>query len=225
MANTPMTQRKATCWSLTINNPKESDEECVNRARQKGWRVKGQKEKGEEGTIHYQIMLNTPHIRFSAVKKTFPRAHIEVARDPIRLANYVQKEETRVGELLKDDSMYPTMSKVWHLLALYVDESDEGRKGGYLDWNPEKWLRVWDGFIGDTIRDGLYVEHLGANPQNRSIVKLYGCDIVTRELLRASKNLDEEIVEVEAYPDANEDDEEEDASSQAQLPAQGTCPS
>lgn len=48
----PSTDR-ATAWSVTINNPNESDEEAINLARQKGWTVQGQKEVGDEGTPHY----------------------------------------------------------------------------------------------------------------------------------------------------------------------------
>lgn len=181
-----MTDR-ASCWSITINNPSDQDEECINLARQKGWHVQGQKERGENGTEHYQLMLKTPQVRFSAIKKAFPRAHIEVAKNPVALAKYVQKEETRVGELKKDDSMYPSMSKVWNLFAIHVDDT-EGGGGEYLNWKAEKFLKRWDAFIADTIRAGLYVEHIGANPQFRSIVKLYGSDIVTRELSRSNES-------------------------------------
>lgn len=202
-----MTDTRATCWSLTINNPTDTTEEEINLARQKGWHVIGQKEKGEQGTEHYQLMLKTPQVRFSAVKKAFKTAHIEVAKNPTALAKYVQKEETRVGELKQNDSMYPSMSKVWSLFAIHVDDNGGG-SGEYLNWKAEKWLKQWDWFIGDTIRGGIYVEQIGANPQFRSIVKLYGSDIVTRELSRP--NSDSQSVSVESYH-ANED--EEDASS------------
>lgn len=201
-----MATQRATCWSLTINNPTEQDEECINLARQKGWHVVGQKERGENGTDHYQLMVKTPQVRFSALKKSFPRAHIEVARDPIALAKYVQKEETRVGELVKNDSMYPTMSKVWSLLAVYVDDNGGGN-GEYLNWDEAKFLRVWDAFIGHTIHNGLYVEHIGANPQNRSIVKLYGSQIVSRELNRMRSESTVPSLEDEHNNASEEDDE------------------
>jgi len=180
-----MTDNRASCWSITINNPTDQDEECINLARQKGWHVYGQKEVGKEGTPHYQLMLKTPQIRFGAVKSAFPRAHIEPARSSAALAKYVQKEDTRVAPLKQDDSMYPSMSKVWNLFALHVDDNDGGG-GEYLNWKAETFLKKWDAFIADTIRGGLYVEHIGANPQFRSIVKLYGSDIVTRELSRST---------------------------------------
>lgn len=99
-----MTDR-GTCWSLTINNPTQDDEDAIHIARQKGWKVEGQKERGEQGTEHYQLMLRTPQVRFSAVKKQFPRAHIELARNPSALATYVSKEETRLQPLAQTNQM------------------------------------------------------------------------------------------------------------------------
>lgn len=86
-----MTDR-STHWSITINNPTETDVLCAKQ----GWVLTGQYERGDEGTLHYQGMLLTPQVRFSAVKKEFPRAHIEIARDIQALRQYVHKAETRV---------------------------------------------------------------------------------------------------------------------------------
>ena len=80
------------CWSITINNPKLEEVQCDVP----GWKLKGQYEVGAEGTRHFQGILRTPQVRFSAVKKVFPRAHIEAARNPEALAKYVHKEDTRV---------------------------------------------------------------------------------------------------------------------------------
>ena len=88
---------RSNIWSLTINNPTADDEECIQLARQKGWKVEGQKEVGKEGTPHYQLMLKTPQVRFSAVKKLFPRAHIEIARNATALAQYVTKKTQGQG--------------------------------------------------------------------------------------------------------------------------------
>jgi hypothetical protein len=85
-------------WSVTINNPNEGDEEAIANARQRGWIVEGQKEC--VGTPHYQLCVNTrTQQRFTALKKAFPRGHIEAARNPKALKQYVHKEETRVAEL------------------------------------------------------------------------------------------------------------------------------
>lgn len=49
---TDKTDDRHSKWSVTINNPTEADEDSIHRARQKGWKVWGQKEVGEEGTEH-----------------------------------------------------------------------------------------------------------------------------------------------------------------------------
>lgn len=96
----PGTQR-ATAWSITINNPSDSDLESWKNASALHWVVeaKGQLEQGEAGTRHIQGFLKTQQVRFSQVKKAFPRAHIEVARNPAALAKYVVKEDTRIQVL------------------------------------------------------------------------------------------------------------------------------
>ena len=61
---------RATCWSITINNPLPADDENIARAKQRsGWKVEGQLEKGENGTPHYQLMVKTPQIRFDPLRK------------------------------------------------------------------------------------------------------------------------------------------------------------
>lgn len=168
---------RASTWSITINNPIAADEENIALARQKGWVVEGQLEKGENGTPHYQLMVKTPQIRFSAIKKQFPRAHIEVARNPTALEQYVHKEETREGELSTSNEMYPSMSKVWEMFYLYtldltVDEY------GRLRRCP---LVIFDAFIRSKIEEGYYLESIGVNPQTRSSVTHYWESILVRE--------------------------------------------
>jgi len=109
-----MTER-ATCWSITINNPQEVE---YVRPLPGGWKLVGQLERGEEGTLHYQGMLKTSQVRFSAVKKEFPRAHIEVARDKAALAKYVSKEDTRVSTVVH----IPTLFEYQTIIADAWDE-------------------------------------------------------------------------------------------------------
>lgn len=59
-------------------------------------KVMYQDEVGAEGTLHIQGAVQTAQTRFSAIKKWLPRAHIEVARNPQALLNYVAKEDTAV---------------------------------------------------------------------------------------------------------------------------------
>lgn len=116
-----MTDR-ASCWSITINNPKNEEYQIVLPAR---WKLVGQLEKGEQGTVHFQGMLNTPQVRFAAVKRVFPRAHIEIARDRLALAKYVQKEDTRVAHV----NAVPTIFEYQTMVA--------------SKWNEEEYQARW----------------------------------------------------------------------------------
>lgn len=190
-----MSQARASSWSVTINNPTASDEENIQLARQKGWKVEGQLEKGKEGTPHYQLLVKTPQVRFSALKKAFPRAHIEVCRNVVALEQYVHKEETREGELASTNEMYPSLQKVWDMMADYIDMNRLTQK--WYDSDPDGRLVIFDQFIGYIIEEGYVVESIGANPQTRSMVKLYGEKIYIRSLRRQTdRQTDTNISEV-----------------------------
>jgi len=193
-----MTTDRGTCWSVTINNPTKSDDEGIALARQKsGWKVYGQREKGENGTEHYQLMVTTPQTRFSALKRIFPRAHIELARDRTALSKYVQKEDTRVGSLTSDQELYTSMQKLWDMFANYLADSPKGRKGAYEFWGPEELLSQFDKFIWEKIEQGYIVETMAVNPQIRSSVKQYGKNIINRSLRRQTdRQTDENNIEV-----------------------------
>lgn len=181
-----MSTQRASVWSLTINNPVAGDWEAINLARQKGWQVEGQIEKGQEGTEHLQLCCRTPQVRFSAVKRQFPRAHIEIARNPAALAAYVTKEETRVGQLPTGQDRYPSLSKFWDLIFTRMDEWN------WIDWSegvPTAWfkdapngepLAKLDAVAGSLIEDGYYVEGIASNPATRSAWKLWHWKIIAR---------------------------------------------
>lgn len=170
-------QERGNCWSLTINNPTQTDEYNIQTARQRGWKVEGQKEKGDEGTEHYQLIVKTPQVRFSAVKKQFPRAHIEKARNAAALEKYVKKEDSRIGQLPETLDKYPSLAKLWDMLYDYHVKHYCGGSHDPLDFitipNDEKRLEMFDNFIADSIRKGYHVETMGVNPQVRSCVKNY----------------------------------------------------
>lgn len=169
-------------WSVTINNPTPADEEDIALARQKGWTVDGQLEKGENGTPHYQLIVRSGQQRFGTIKKAFPRAHIEGARNVEALAQYVKKEETRVGELPQSNELYPSLQKLWDLMAEFIQEFNLEQR--WYDAAPEGKLELFDEFIRHTIEQGYVVETMAANPQTRSCVKLYGENIYIRSLRR-----------------------------------------
>lgn len=115
------TPDRASCWSITINNPREDEIKCHNP----GWKLEGQFEEGAEGTRHFQGMLKTPQVRFAAVKRVFPRAHIEIAKNPKALEAYVHKSETRIAEYA--GSSVPNMFQFQDTIA--------------GDWDPEEFSR------------------------------------------------------------------------------------
>lgn len=77
------------------------------------------------GTPHYQLMVKTPQMRFSALKKQFPRAHIDEARNAQALQQYVHKEETRIGTLVEENEYYPSLAKMWDLFQEWHDKKFE----------------------------------------------------------------------------------------------------
>jgi len=173
---------RATCWSVTINNPVASDDEYIARAKQRsGWSVTGQREQGENGTEHYQLMVKTPQTRFSSIKKAFPRAHIEVARNVKALAEYVQKEDTRVGSLPSNDK-YPSLTKLWDLFDEYLTHWNISRP--QMAGNDA--LYYFDLFIAAYIEKGYHIETMGVNPQIRSAVKRYLPAVIAR--IRSSRS-------------------------------------
>jgi hypothetical protein len=181
-----MSNERHSNWSVTINNPTVADEEDMNLARQKGWKVEGQLERGDNGTPHYQLLVSTGQVRFAAVKKAFPRAHIEAARNVQALKQYVVKEETREGELPVQNDKYPSMDKIWALLfdqflvAGVINRHPHTRS---VDWSPyasDDPLFELDLAVACLIRDGFRVESILANPQNRTAFKKWSTDLMTR---------------------------------------------
>lgn len=165
---------RASTWSITINNPLPHDEENINQARQRGWKVYGQIERGTQGTLHYQIMLKTPQVRFSLVKKVFPRAHIEVCRNPEALAAYVQKEDTRVTSLAVSQEKYPTQQKVFEWFSLYYYDVKKS-------YPHATNLEIFDLCVGQKIRQGYYIGVECVNPQVRAYIKKFGEHLAFRE--------------------------------------------
>lgn len=176
-----MTER-ATCWSVTINNPTSYDEDCITEARSKGWSVEGQKEQGKEGTEHYQLMVRTPQVRFSALKKAFPRAHIQVARNPTALKQYVHKEDTKVSDL--SDTPFISPTKLMDMFGEWVLAEYRTYADNYYMWMHGRELVRFDDFIISMINHDMNVELLAVNPQIRAAVKRFGTAIVTRSLRR-----------------------------------------
>lgn len=194
------TQRSSS-WSLTINNPTDADEECINVARQKGWKVEGQLEKGENGTPHYQLLLSTGQVRFAAVKKVFPRAHIEPARNFKALQQYVHKEDTREAELADQSELYPSLSKFWDLIFEYFNcrekyglDQEELSNGNIILYDrrnitdPRVRLNMLDEAASHLIKLGYHVESIAVNPSTRSSFSRYMESIFLRSYQQFKHN-------------------------------------
>jgi len=179
-----MTQR-GTCWSITINNPTEQD---ISPTLPPGWKQTGQMEEGKEGTPHFQGMVTTPQVRFSAVKKVYPRAHIELARNRQALDSYVHKDDTRVADVADRQSNIPTLFDYQHTVARKWDD-DEWR--GFLDRRLEESpkmsvgdiaLDYVDSIVAIDIENGVCgVEYIAINPMWRSAWKKFWRSMVARE--------------------------------------------
>lgn len=175
---------RSTCWSLTCNLQTVSRatvDHCIESARSLGWGVEGQLERGAEGTLHYQLMVKTPQVRFSAVKKVFPTAHIEPARNREALEQYVHKEETREGLFKKIEVKFLTYPQVRNqFFKWYVDQVESGERLPPLPDADER-MRVWDEFIGLSIEEGMECDLIGMNPQHRGCINKYWKAYIARE--------------------------------------------
>lgn len=176
---------RATCWSITINNPEPKEYKCQLPAN---WALTGQEEIGEEGTVHYQGCLTTPQVRFSAVKKIFPRAHIEVARNKKALQKYVHKTDTRIQEVPDNVSNIPTLFDYQHTIAKRWDDDEFNKldKKWRLE-DPKKCsgdiaLDYVDTLVAQDIESGhIGVEYIAINPMWRSAWKKFWKSMVARE--------------------------------------------
>jgi len=208
-----VTSQRATCWSLTINNPTPQDEEYIALARQKGWKVDGQLEKGAEGTSHYQLILKTSQVRFAQVKKAFPRAHIEIARNPAALQAYTHKTDTRLDSLPAGSERYPSLSKFWELIYDEVGvqwNADEPS----ISFRHDTVLLRFDELVDKLIRKGYHVETMAINPQIRSAFAKFSSAIFYRIYVdRQTRQTTQEIV----VPTTHSQDglEEEEGSTEA----------
>lgn len=171
---------RGTTWSLTCNLKnisRSTVESCISNAQAQGWGVQGQIEQGEEGTQHYQLMLKTPQVRFSAVKKVFPTAHIELARNAQALQQYVHKEESRVEEFKTIENAFVTWKTVRDkFFEWYVQNYD-------VEFPPtdDQKLMYYDKFIGISIAEGMEVDLIGVNPQYRSCILRYWDSYIRRQ--------------------------------------------
>jgi len=214
-----MTDR-GTCWSITINNPTPADLNIVFPNNK--WVMTGQMEKGEEGTEHYQGMLVTPQVRFSAVKKLLPRAHIELAKNRKALEKYVTKTETRVAEVAAITSNIPTLFDYQHTIAERWDDiafaqlTEEHNKQ-HID---DVALIYVDNLVSEDIKKGVCgVEYIAINPMWRSAWKKFYQAMVYRERMAIINSYGTDIEDAScSTPPPREDQSDEENQEVGQTP-------
>jgi len=203
---------------------RETAEEWIHTVRSKGWKVTGQMEEAPStGTLHYQLMVETPQTRFSAIKKAFPTAHIEICRNKAALSQYVEKADTRVAGLVQENDKYPSIAKYWRLIYKYYDvEDDSGwdicddQEVVFCDADRQRELEkdplaFLDQVTAELIREGYVVDHIITNPAVRSFWKKFYADILyrTRE---TDRQTDKVVPATTSIPNATDSSsrEEED---------------
>lgn len=205
------------------NVKKESADEWVHEARSKGWKVHGQLEQASTGTLHYQLMVETPQTRFSAIKKAFPTAHIEICRNKQALSQYVSKTDTRVGNLVGENDKYPSVAGFWKLVYKQYDVDDSSgwdqAKEEVCLYAEEQQLRLekdplafLDMVAGQLIRSGYVIDHIITNPAVRSFWKKFHADILyrTRE---TDRQTDTVVLPTIEQTDGNSGSGEEESES------------
>lgn len=88
-------------WMLTWNNPPGADEDFKSMLERCPFFRAGvfQRERGEEGTVHYQAYIEcSRQVNFNTVKQYFKECHIERAeKPPLACQRYCSKEDSRVS--------------------------------------------------------------------------------------------------------------------------------
>jgi len=197
-------------WSITINDKDETltDKDLV--CGLPGWKLEGQWERGENGTRHFQGLLNTPPVRFSAVKRAYPRAHIEVCRDVAKLRNYVHKKETQIAKFESNDvpNMFQLQNEVacmwdWKCFRMFHQERNtKAEKAKDVASTDEIALEYLDSLVADMIEEGrIGLEFIAINPMWRSSWKKFWRSILIRnERKESDVKATNEIIDIEDAP-------------------------
>lgn len=146
--------------------------DALTQAMPTDWALEGQIEQGVDSQekLHAQLFLKTPQCRGSRIAKFFPNCYIDEARNPFALKNYVHKEETRVAEFRTIENRSPQWSVVCDKFYDWLVVNQPAR---VYEQDDERKLKLWDEFIGLSIREGMRIDVIGVNPQYRSCIIRY----------------------------------------------------
>lgn len=119
------TKFRSSCWSVTAFNediPRLEDKENFPNFVKEVWG--GRETAPTTGTLHFQgaVVCNT-QVRFSALKKWLPQAHIEPAMRANCLKKYCMKEETAAGikQVLSNPDKFLKFHDALIFLSRHVD--------------------------------------------------------------------------------------------------------
>lgn len=95
-----MERVRGVAWSIVINNPTIDEQASLKEplpsfVKQVSWQLETAP---TTGTIHLQGALYTTRVDWSVLKKKWPRANLQVARNPDALRNYCKKSETSIPD-------------------------------------------------------------------------------------------------------------------------------
>lgn len=196
---------KATNWIITLNNPTELETTAWTNIKQNHFvkEAQGQLEVGEEGTPHIQGYIKTESVRFSQIKKLFPRAHIEIAKNAIAARQYCVKESTREHSLPVTQLNTSIHRAVYNQTLLWFQtnlfDTDTGQQTRWaaapseefanfimlqqvhlLDEQTREW--IYDRAVSQIIRSGVrHIEFVAVNNITRSAFLRYFPSLIHRE--------------------------------------------
>jgi len=163
-------------------------------------------------------------VRFSAVKRQFPRAHIELARNERALKEYVHKEETRVGEFtpIRTPNIFEVQTSV---CQMWDEREYEEIRDRLADLHKKDAIMLYvDTLVDRMIRQGARgIEFISINPMWRSSWSRHAHSILHRHESQPTPP-----VETDRQTDTDVDGEEErpsqmrDPASQMPAPASET---
>lgn len=209
---------KATSWIITLNNPTAMEITGWEQIKMNHFvkEAQGQIEVGAEGTPHIQGYIRTESVRWSQIKKLFPRAHIEIAKNAIAAKQYCQKTDTRQEKLVCSDINTSIHDAVYEECLHWFCYNRPGpRETGWIRALPSVLskkdayfpMMAHCGELHETIREKIYdraisnmiisgvkhIEFIAVNNITRSAFKKYFPALMYREdELRRQKKFQEE---------------------------------
>lgn len=131
---------KSRHYIFTINNPKEVE---IKLFKEHFYKYTCQLEQGKEGTVHLQGVGTFKNPRsFNKVKKSFPRAHIEVCKCIAKAIDYCSKSDTRLKgpwsthKIILKDYFDGGKMKPWQKEIIDICNSSEDNRKIYWYWEP-----------------------------------------------------------------------------------------